>query len=257
MITTCAGLVAAVKAAAAGAIITLSAGHCPRTVFNLVTANNVTVNATGSSFDELDFYTSSGITFNGGEFDNSTYAGVGVLTSNNIVLKGIHCVGPGTACITISKSDHIEVNGGAVEQSKGDGVDVAASSFVHVHYFTCSNNVVTAIHPDCVQGWSIPATATVAMIPLTDFEVDHNVAVGPTQGFDVWDAFYPSNARVHIHDNIASVNQNCSGLYNATDGLVENNLCIGYPGSVVKSKVSTEGQGNVTFTNNTVGVGVP
>lgn len=257
MISTAAALLAAIRAAKVGAIVALGAGNYGAvTVANLTfAAPGVTIDASapGVVFATLDLDNDTGITVKSPTLQNSPGIAMAINNGASITVSKPHCVSPVLTCVTISRSHDITIDTPFVENSGGDGVDIGGSQRVTILNPVCMGNApLNGIHPDCVQLYSISATATAPCDHNSYIAVVNGVAIGNTQGFDDWDHDAACGAdHVTMTGNVvAAPGYNCIGLYNATASTVTGNRCVTLPGAIWPTRVNIlGGSGNVISGN--------
>jgi hypothetical protein len=228
MTVVCSALAATLKAATLAATV-LVTGVCPAYLqINKVPPGTV-VDFTAATPSRVDLDGISGVTVKGFVSTGTALSALNVVGSNHITLVAPRCIDPGTGCVGVNTSDTVDVGGVWVTGSKGDGTDVAASTNVNVHDGACDGNVSTAIHPDCVQLWSLPGH------PLAHIIVQNMTAIGNTQGFDDWDPTAMGATDIQFLDNVADITEaNCVGVMNVSSGLVvTGNICRTLPGGTV------------------------
>jgi hypothetical protein len=197
----------------------------------------------------LDLYELTQLTVSNFNSTGATYSALNVINSTQILIVQPHIVLPGTAGITIQGSDTVEVSGSWVEQSSGDGIDIAGSSNVNVHDGACQANVVTSLHPDCVQLWSVTG------YPVQHIIVQNMTAVGNTMGFDLWGGTNLGANDIQFLNNTAAITQaNCVGAINAQQLVVSGNDCHTLPGANGPPTLNIKGSPGAVITNNVLGL---
>ena len=225
MVTTPAAFAAALKACVAACSIAL-VGVFPRLdVSNRpATAAPVTIDASGATIAMFTAYHSNHVTVNGGVFGPAQWASATITDSDDMAMNGGVYLSPATTGIAVMRSTHIALDDNRITHSSGDGIDIGASQFVTVRRTVCLDNVVTLIHPDCVQSFSPPL-----MAPTSDVTVTDTLAIGAMQGvtaFDHPDQGQRGFARMTFSRNfIATSDPQCIALYDATASVVTDNVC--------------------------------
>jgi hypothetical protein len=203
--------------------------------------------ATGESL--LDIAGINGLTVQNYTSTHATNAGLNVISSKNILIIQPRIISPGTGGIGILSSDTVEVTGAWISGSSGDGIDITASTNINVHDGACEGNVVTAIHADCVQLWSLPGS------PLQHIFVQYMTAIGNTQGFDMWETADFGATDIEFLNNRAAIRQaNCVGVYYAHQLVVSGNQCETLPGSTVgAARLNIQNSPGAVITQNRLG----
>jgi hypothetical protein len=211
-------------------IVLSKAVYTQVSVYNLNPTTAITIDARAATVHYMPFENSSNITLLGGAFGPSTYATVTFINSHNLTLQGGVFTNPGTAAVGITSSQHINVVGTTITGSLGDGIDIAASQYVYVQGNACLDNIQTAIHPDCVQMWSIPGKPPVSHITITG-----NRARGNTQGFDLFDHGTGGGSYIDVDHNVICTTYVWAGQVNGvTKSTMTNNVAYTLPGAVAQ-----------------------
>ncbi len=210
-----------------GDTIVLSAGVYSRiTVYNLKPTTPITINARAATIRYLPFQNSSNFTLIGGAFGPSPYGTVTFLDSQNITAEDGVYTGAGTVALAVNRSQHINLVSNTITGSRGDGIDISASQYVLVQSNSCLNNIVTVIHPDCVQMWSVLGQPQVSHITITG-----NRARGATQGFDLFDHGYGGGSYIDVDNNVICTTVTWAGQVNAaTNSTMIGNVAYTLPG---------------------------
>ena len=225
-------------------------GTCPAYVQIKVVVPGSTIDfSQATGITRLDLTGVNHLTVQNYSSTNATYSALNVLNSQQILLLQPRIISPGTAGITISGSDTVEVSGPWVSGSKGDGVDIAGSTNINIHDGACDGNNPTAIHPDCVQAWSVTG------YPIQHLIIQNMTAIGPTQGFDLWDASNYGANDVQILNNHAAIGTwNCVGAYNVTQLVVSGNDCHTLPTGSGPPRLNLQNDPGAVVTNNVLGL---
>lgn len=224
----CTALVASLKAMTVAAVVTVT-GLCPPAVYIHTAPVGTVLDVTGATMLRLDLDGVSGFTVRGFTSTGAATSALNVIGSTRTTLIGPHCINPGTTCIGITLSDQTEVAAPWVTGSRGDGIDAAGSTNTWIHDGACEGNVVTALHPDCVQFWSLPGH------PMMHATVQRMTAIGATQGYDLWDHTDLGATDIKFLDNVAAIygNANCIGVLNVHGFVAQGNRCITLPGGPI------------------------
>ena len=170
----------------------------------------VVIDGSRTTLSNLTIANSSNWIVQSSKFGTSKYANINVVNSDHIIVRESSFDGPGSAAVSITSSNHIWVVRNHIERSSGDGVDLAASQFLVISQNVCADNVVTPIHPDCVQAWDVKGKELVSDVWITD-----NEASGKTQGFDGFDHGDGGFDRVYVVGNKISTTAVWAGQFNA------------------------------------------
>ena len=200
-------------------------GVCPAYVqIKISTPGNVIDFSQATGVGRLDVDNITGLTLENFTSTNAPYSALNILSSRQILIIQPRIIAPGSAGITISGSDTVEVSGSWVSGSKGDGIDIAGSTNINIHDGACDGNTPTALHPDCVQAWSVTG------YPIQHLIIQRMTAIGLTQGFDLWDASDYGATDVQILNNHAAITSwNCVGVTHVTQLVVSGNDCHTMP----------------------------
>jgi hypothetical protein len=170
----------------------------------------VVIDGSGTTLSNLTIANSSNLIVQDSRFGVTKYANLNVVNSYDISVRGSVFESPGSAAVSITTSNHVWVLRNHVEGSRGDGFDIAGSQFVVISQNVCTDNVVTPIHPDCVQAWDVKGKDLVSDIWIT-----RNEAFGLTQGFDGFDHGDGGFDRIYVVDNKISTTAVWAGQFNA------------------------------------------
>jgi hypothetical protein len=170
----------------------------------------VVIDGSKTTLSKLSIVESSNWIIENGNFSFTKYSNIYVVHSDHISIRDSNFDHPGVGAIAIGTSNHVWALRNHVEGSGGDGFDLAASQFVVISNNVCANNVVTPVHPDCVQAWDVRGDELVSDIWITD-----NNAFGRTQGFDGFDHGDGGFDRVYIVNNTISTTAVWAGQFNA------------------------------------------
>lgn len=208
---------AVLTAAKCGNEVDLAAGDYPIVrVYNLRPACPVVIDASAAVLHTMPFQNSANWIVKASNFGSYIYGQLTISASDHIAVRGGYFSQAGANGIGITNSSYIEVTGAHVDASAGDGIDISGDShFVVIRENRCTNNVLTAIHPDCGQAWSI-----VGKPQVTDLWFIRNVAVCRCQGWSGFDHATGGYSRVYLDSNtIATVNTWAAG-WNACKGCI-------------------------------------
>ena len=260
IVTTPAALVAAIKSAAAGAIITLSPGAWQDISLSKVAAPNITIDATAAKIPSLKFTSVSGITVKGGTYgpgDPTRPRAIVVDFSNHVTINGATCIDVSRVCLVLSRSQFVQALNTTVLYPAGDGIDIAGSTDVVIDNTHCTvgpytGNPLTDQHRDCVQVWTIFKTAATPTYTAQRITITKTYASGGTQGVD---AYFHDITQAGDHITIDGTTGNitqpsCATLLNASYSRMTNNHCTTAAGAKYTVKVSViGGTNNVAFGN--------
>lgn len=221
----CTALVGALKGMTIAATVLVS-GVCPPNLYIHAAPDGVVLDFAGAAPLRLDLDGVAGITVKNFTSSGAATSALNVIGSSRVGIASVHCISPGTLCVGVSLSDQVDVGQVWVTGSHGDGIDVAGSTHVTVHDGGCEGNVVTPMHPDCVQLWSLPGH------PVEHVTVQRMTAIGATQGYDLWDHSNLGASDIRFLDNTAAIsnNANCIGVLNTAGLVISGNRCITLPG---------------------------
>jgi hypothetical protein len=250
MLVTCSALLQTLATLSAAAAIGVT-GTCPGYMHMKIAPSGAVLDfSRATGVDRLDIDGINGLTVQSFTSVNTQYSAIYVVNSKNILLIEPRIISPGTAGVTISGSDTVEVSGAWITGSKGDGIDIAGSVNINIHDGACEGNVVTpGLHPDCVQAWSLAGS------PITHLIVQNMIAVGSTQGFDLWDNVAMGATGVQDLSNHAAVTSwNCVGAINVARLVVSGNDCHTLPKGDGPPNLNIQSDPGNVLTNNSVGL---
>lgn len=197
--------------------VDLSAGDYPIIrVYNLRPTCPVVIDASAAVIHYMPFANSANWIVERANFAAYVYGQLTISGSDHIAVRNSRFVGAGTAGIGIANSSYIEASGNHVDASSGDGFDVSGDShFVVIRDNACTNNILTAIHPDCGQAWSV-----VGKPQLTDLWFIHNTAVCHCQGWSGFDNVGLGYSRIYEDGNTIATINSWAGSFNRCKGCI-------------------------------------
>ena len=164
-------------------------------------------------------------------------SGVGKPIITDISVQRVTVIGTPGAGVVLGGVSGFNIGWNTVTRSSGDGYDIAGSDHGVIHDNQESDNVLTPIHPDCVQFFNKGGPYPMGS---SDIEVARNRCSGNSQGIDGFGM--ETVARIYVHDNeVVSNSGNGIGMYNCPDCRIENNHVSTYPGAPFQAVIMRPG----------------
>ncbi len=245
MNVTCAALAATLKALTVAASLTVTGTCGPHVTLSGGPPGSV-VDFSAAPVVWLDLLAVDGITVKGVASTGAGYSALNVISSSQVLIVTPHISHPGTAGITIQGSDTVEVAGPWITQSSGDGIDIAGSTNINVHDGACEDDTVKSTPPLCVQEWSVTGH------PLQHIFVQNMVAIGKTQGFEIYDkSDYGATDIQFLNNHVAISTATCISASYAHLLVITGNDCRTLAGSPGPAVISTSNSPGAVMAGNT------
>ena len=222
MFVTCATLAATLKTMSIAASISVT-GACPANVQIFGAPSGSVIDFSAAPLTRLDVTNLSNVTLKGISSSGSQSAGINIFSSQKILIVSPHVDHPGTTGIGIYRSDTVEVSGPVVTHSLGDGVEISGSTNVNVHNGLCQAFIATALHPDCVQMWSLPGYT------LQHITVQGMVSSGNMNGTDNFGDLAGSSDIKILNNSFATDYANCISFTAVARLVITGNRCVSLP----------------------------